>query len=102
MKNLLALLMVFAVIGTASAAPVNNGDFEDPLGPAAFWEAAGGGTWSAGEETTGGNLGGYITLECASGDWSIWYQSVNEDLNVVGITSDSETVTVSGDLKQLK
>lgn len=68
MKNLLVFLMVFAVIGTASATFVNNGEF---TADAAGWEAAGGGLWVADHNTVGGNPGGYVTL--SSPLWAVWF-----------------------------
>ena len=101
MKNLLALLCVLAVVGTASASLVTNGDFEDILGPGAFWEFATSGTAGiATEETTGGNPDGYVTIETPDNMWAVWYQTFSEKLNVIGIPAE-ETVTFSVDIKNL-
>ncbi|MHC4232355.1 MAG: hypothetical protein ACYSO7_11555 [Planctomycetota bacterium] len=101
MKNLLALLCVLAVIGTASAALVNNGDFEDSLGTAAFWEFATSASFGTpGEEPTGGNPDGNVTIETPDNMWAVWYQSISEKLDVLGIPAE-ETVTFSVDIKNL-
>ena len=74
MKNLLVFLMVFAVVGTASASSVGgffveNGEF---TGDANSWSATGGeGTFFAEHNSVDGNDGGYVTLR--AGGWAIWY-----------------------------
>ena len=83
MKNLLVLLVVFAIVSTASATLVTNGEFTTNM---AGWNAAGGGApWGAEHSTTGGNPGGYTVLWTNPGGWSVWYQVGVEDLNTLGI-----------------
>jgi len=83
MKNLLVLLLVFAIVSTASATLVTNGDFTTNM---AGWNAAGGGApWGAEHSTIGGNPGGYAVLWTNTGAWSVWYQVGVEDLNTLGI-----------------
>jgi hypothetical protein len=82
MKNLLVLLVVFAIVSTASATLVTNGEFTINM---AGWNAAGGGSWGAEHHTIGGNPGGYTVLWTNPGAWSVWYQAGVEDLNTLGI-----------------
>ncbi|MHC4962689.1 MAG: hypothetical protein ACYTGA_11300, partial [Planctomycetota bacterium] len=66
MKNLFALLCVLAVIGTANAALVPNGDFESTVGTAEGWDMwVGPAPTSAdgAEYTTGGNPDGYVSID---------------------------------------
>ncbi len=92
MKNLLVLLMVFALVSTASATLVTNGEFTIN---AAGWNATGGGTWGAETPTVGGNPGGYTVLWGNPGSWSVWYQVINEDLNTLGIPADTDVILQS-------
>ncbi len=82
MKNLLVLLLVFAIVSTASATLVTNGEFTIN---AAGWNATGGGSWGAEAPTVGGNPGGYVVLWTNLGAWSCWYQAGVENLNTLGI-----------------
>jgi len=102
METRLIFLIVFAVIGSANAMLVNNGGFD---ADAANWELTGGsgapGTWGGTHITTGGNPGGYVTLEEDPGAggwaWAVWYQSFTEDLDVWGIPAGT-AVTMSADI----
>jgi hypothetical protein len=89
MKNLLVLLVVFAIVSTASATLVTNGDFTTNM---AGWNATGGGNWGAEHSTIGGNPGGYTVLWTNAGAWSVWYQVGNEDLNTLGIPADTDVI----------
>ncbi len=91
MNKAAILFMVMAVSGIASAVPVtNNGGFNVN---AAGWNAAGGGgAWTPAHVPTGGNPGGYLTLQSANNTWSVWYQVVNESLAVWGISPGTEIV----------
>jgi hypothetical protein len=102
MKNLLVLAAVFAVIGTANASLVNNGDFEDLIGTAEGWGFAtsGAGGGSATEETAGGNPDGYVTISNPATMWGTWYLSPRENLTELGIPV-GETVTFTLDIKHL-
>lgn len=98
MKKLLLILATFAIIGISNAALVNNGGFDVN---AADWNAAGGGgAWAPGHVATGGNPGGYLTLQAANQTWSVWYQVGTESLAAWGIPAGT-TVTVQGDLIDL-
>lgn len=89
MKNLLVLVVVFAIVSTASATLVTNGDFTTNM---AGWNATGGGNWGAEHSTIGGNPGGYTVLWTNAGAWSVWYQVGNEDLNTLGIPADTDVI----------
>jgi hypothetical protein len=78
-----ALILVFTAVPAKALFLVNNGGFDIN---AADWNAAGGGgPWAPGHVAAGGNPGGYLTLEASNNTWSVWYQVINEDLNVWGI-----------------
>ncbi|MEN6308012.1 MAG: hypothetical protein ABFD91_09685, partial [Anaerohalosphaeraceae bacterium] len=85
MKKAAILFMVMAAAGFAGAALVtNNGGFDVN---AADWNAAGGGgAWAPAHVPTGGNPGGYVTLQSANNTWSVWYEVINESLAVWGIS----------------
>ncbi|MGD1042480.1 MAG: hypothetical protein ABR913_05385 [Sedimentisphaerales bacterium] len=89
MKNLLVLLVVFAIVSTASATLVTNGEFTIN---AAGWNATGGGSWGAEAPTVGGNPGGYVVLWTNLGAWSCWYQAGVEDLNTLGIPVGTDVI----------
>jgi hypothetical protein len=100
MKNLFSLLCVLAVIGTASAALVPNGDFESTVGTAAGWDVwTGGGSVVAREYTTGGNPDGYVDLAAPVGaGWFGWYQVTPLPFEVLGAPAGS-TITLQADMK---
>ena len=89
MKNLLVLLVVFAIVSTASATLVTNGEFTIN---AAGWNATGGVSWGAEAPTVGGNPGGYVVLWTNLGAWSCWYQAGVEDLNTLGIPVGTDVI----------
>lgn len=94
----IAVLMAVSIGIPAQAALVNNGGFDIN---AADWNATGGGApWAPAHVATGGNPGGYLTLSANTGAWSVWYQVINEDLDVWGIPAGT-TITVSTDMKDL-
>lgn len=77
---------------------VNNGGFDLN---AADWNAAGGGgPWAPGHVATGGNPGGYLTLEGSNNTWSVWYQVINENLEVWGIPTGT-TIIFGADMIDL-
>ncbi|HOQ04819.1 MAG TPA: hypothetical protein PKY88_06365 [Anaerohalosphaeraceae bacterium] len=80
---LAALFLILAAVPAHALFLVNNGGFDIN---AADWNAAGGGgPWAPGHVATGGNPGGYLTLQSNDNTWSVWYQVINENLNVWGI-----------------
>jgi hypothetical protein len=97
MKNLLVLLLVFAIVSTASATFVTNGECTTNM---AGWNASGGAPWLAGYSATGGNPGGYATLWTSQGGWSCWYQVGVEDLNTLGIPAGT-TVILQADVNAI-
>lgn len=97
MKKFILSLVVFALVGSVNAMLVNNGGFDIN---AADWNASGGGVWTPGHVATGGNPGGYLTLEAGNNTWSVWYQVINEDLAVWGIPAGT-TITVQADMIDL-
>jgi hypothetical protein len=91
------LLMVMALVGISNAVLVNNGGFDIN---AADWNAAGGGgAWAPAHVATGGNPGGYVTLQAGTNVWAVWYQTVNESLAVLGIPAGTK-VRLSADIKE--
>ncbi len=89
-------VLAAAVTGMpAYALLVNNGGFDIN---AADWNAAGGGgPWVPGHTATGGNPGGYVTLQSSDNTWSVWYQVGTESLAEWGIpvgTTISPTVDI--------
>ena len=97
MKNLLVLLVVFAIVSTASATFVTNGEFTTNM---AGWNAAGGGTWGAEHSTIGGNPDGYGILWTNAGAWGVWYQAGVEDLNTLGIPAGTGVI-LQGDVNAI-
>jgi hypothetical protein len=97
MKKTAIILMVLATAGIASAALVRNGGFDIN---AADWNASGGGTWAPGHVTTGGNPGGYLTLQSANGAWAVWYEVGTESLATWGIPAGT-TITIKTDMIDL-
>lgn len=98
MKKVMLCLIALALISSAPAMLVNNGGFDIN---AADWNAAGGGgAWAPAHVTTGGNPGGYLTLQADNSTWSVWYQVGTESLAEWGIP-DGITITVSADLIDL-
>jgi hypothetical protein len=99
MKKAVIFLMVLATVGLANGAlATNNGGFD--LSAAGWNAAGGGGAWAPGHVATGGNPGGYLTLESANNTWSVWYQVINESLAVWGIPAGT-TITIAGDMINL-
>ena len=97
MKNLLVFLMAFAVIGTASATTVTNGEFTVDN---ADWNYTGA-SFSADHNTAGGNPNGFTILRAeANGGWGIAYQVGLEDFNELGIPP-GWGVTLQCDVKAL-
>jgi hypothetical protein len=102
MKNLFALLCVFAVIGTANAVFLtDNGDFESVVGPGEGWGVWAGGGIIASENLTGGvGDSQFVSLNAYGTDgWAGWFNQdgVGGELDVLGIPA-GETVTVACDI----
>ncbi len=87
MKNLLVFLMAFAVIGTASATTVTNGEFTADMADWAFVGNLAPDAATADHNTAGGNPNGFAIIETAGGigKWGVWYQVGLEDFNELGI-----------------
>ncbi len=68
MKKLALSMAVLAMAGVASATLIPNGDFEN--GGDQWTEASGGGIIFA-YPATGGNGGGYASMDATSGDWGV-------------------------------
>jgi hypothetical protein len=83
MKKVMVFFITFGLIGTANATLVTNGGFD--LDAAGWAYTAGGGANAATEETTGGNPGGYVTIEAGPDTWAVWYQIDGEKLSDLGI-----------------
>ena len=106
MKNLLVLLCVLAVIGTASAALVPNGDFESEDGTAEGWDmwvgpndgSTGPPSADGAEYSTGGNPEGYVSIDADAGSWAGWYQATPLPLTTLGVPAGS-TITLQADIK---
>ncbi len=97
-KKVMVVTIVFGLIGIVHATLVNNGGFDTN---AADWNSAGGGgAWDSSHIATGGNPGGYITLQSANNTWSVWYQVINESLAVWGIPSGTP-ITFKADMIDL-
>lgn len=98
-KKTVFVLAFIGIIGSVNAAylALNNGGFDIN---AAGWNAAGGGAWAPGHVATGGNPGGYLTLESGNDVWSVWYQVINESLAEWGIPAGT-TITVQADMIDL-
>ncbi|HOK67371.1 MAG TPA: hypothetical protein PK054_02845 [Anaerohalosphaeraceae bacterium] len=95
---LAALILILAAAPAHALFLVNNGGFDIN---AADWNAAGGGgPWAPGHVATGGNPGGYLTLQGNDNTWSVWYQVINENLNVWGIPVGT-TITFGADIINL-
>lgn len=102
MKKFILSLAVFALVGTVNAVLVNNGGFDIN---AAGWNGnGGGGAFAIAHVTTGGNPGGYISLEAANNTWVAFWQGDayiwNEDLAEWGIPSGA-TITLQADIIDL-
>ena len=92
---LLDYLTVPAV--NANPALVYNGGFDTV---SQGWNATGEGAWASSYASTGGNPGGYISLQGADDTWSIWYEVGLESLAAWGIPAET-TVTCSADIIDL-
>ncbi len=92
------LLMAMALVGISNAVLVNNGGFD--INAADWGAAGGGGAWVPAHVATGGNPGGYVTLQAANSTWSVWYQVITEPLAVLGIPAGT-IVTVKSDMIDL-
>jgi hypothetical protein len=98
MKKTAIFLMVLAMVGIANAAIVHNGEFT--VNAEGWISLGGGGVWSSGHSTTGGNPGGYITMTSANNTWNVWYLSNREKLATWGIPAGT-TVTFNIDIKEM-
>lgn len=100
LKKTIFILMSLVLIGSTNAAFIvrNNGGFD---ADAAGWNATGGGAaWAPAHVATGGNPGGYLTLQADNNTWTVWYQVINEDLAEWGIAPGA-TITVQADVIDL-
>jgi hypothetical protein len=94
---ILALLCILVTV-PAGAVLVNNGGFDTN---AAGWGFAGGpGQEVPTEEATGGNPGGYVTIETGPDNWATWYQTDTEYLTDLGIPAGT-VVTYQCDMIDL-
>jgi hypothetical protein len=99
MKKAVIFLMVLATVGIVNAALIPNGDFESPIGPGEGWDVwAGGGSVTAAEYTTGGNPGGYVSLNAAAGTWAGWYKPTPLLFSILGAPA-GEIITLQADIK---
>ncbi len=96
MKNVMLTMVVLGMVSIPANAVVlaPNGTFD---ADAAEWNADGGGIWTAGHRTTGGNPGGYVTLQ--STEWAVWFPATYSFFfDELGVPAGT-TVTVSADMK---
>jgi hypothetical protein len=103
MKKTVIFLMVFAMIGIANATFfTNNGNFESPLGPGSGWNIWQGGGTTAHQWTSGGNPGGYVSLDNSATGWAGWFDinGVGGELKVYGIPAGT-TIIFSADMKSI-
>jgi hypothetical protein len=95
---IMAVLVTVLTVMPVNAVLVTNGGFD--LDAADWGYDAGGGANAATEETTGGNPGGYVTIEAGPDTWAVWYQIDGEKLSDLGIP-EGTVVTYQCDMIDL-